>query len=193
MDGGLTPPVSPRRPCCVQPDSRSPGWPTNCRSSTKWTRRITWKGFGARACKIVSATSRGAISQASLDGNQSRLEVFAGRDGHVDAALASARKRQGEIYAVDKVHVIETCSTPTEAPDDQQAHDAMVSIEGENMRGVTWFKISEVASGDWASRAVVDHRSRQGSRGRPQVADELRLASPAGWPCRRCCAVASSF
>ena len=25
----------------------------------------------------------------------------------------------------------------------------MVSIEGEAMRGVTWVKISEVASGDW--------------------------------------------
>jgi 4-oxalocrotonate tautomerase len=28
--------------------------------------------------------------------------------------------------------------------------DAMVSVEGENMRGVTWVKITEVASGDWA-------------------------------------------
>jgi 4-oxalocrotonate tautomerase len=27
--------------------------------------------------------------------------------------------------------------------------DAMVSIEGEAMRGVTWVKISEVASGEW--------------------------------------------
>ena len=27
--------------------------------------------------------------------------------------------------------------------------DAMVSIEGENMRGVTWVKISEVTSGEW--------------------------------------------
>jgi 4-oxalocrotonate tautomerase len=27
--------------------------------------------------------------------------------------------------------------------------DAMVSIEGENMRSVTWVKISEVASGEW--------------------------------------------
>ena len=27
--------------------------------------------------------------------------------------------------------------------------DTMVAIEGENMRGVTWVKISEVASGDW--------------------------------------------
>jgi 4-oxalocrotonate tautomerase len=28
--------------------------------------------------------------------------------------------------------------------------DAMVSVEGENMRGVTWVKITEVTSGDWA-------------------------------------------
>jgi 4-oxalocrotonate tautomerase len=27
--------------------------------------------------------------------------------------------------------------------------DAMVSIEGENMRGVTWVKIDEVESGEW--------------------------------------------
>ena len=27
--------------------------------------------------------------------------------------------------------------------------DAMVSIEGENMRGVTWVKILEVNSGEW--------------------------------------------
>ena len=27
--------------------------------------------------------------------------------------------------------------------------DAMVSIEGENMRGVTWFVVEEVESGDW--------------------------------------------
>ena len=28
--------------------------------------------------------------------------------------------------------------------------DAMVSIEGENMRQVTWVVLEEVASGDWA-------------------------------------------
>ena len=27
--------------------------------------------------------------------------------------------------------------------------DAMVSIEGENMRGVTWVKVDEIESGDW--------------------------------------------
>jgi 4-oxalocrotonate tautomerase len=27
--------------------------------------------------------------------------------------------------------------------------DALVSIEGENLRGVTWVKIDEIESGDW--------------------------------------------
>jgi 4-oxalocrotonate tautomerase len=27
--------------------------------------------------------------------------------------------------------------------------DAMVSIEGENMRGVTWVKVDEIESGEW--------------------------------------------
>ena len=28
--------------------------------------------------------------------------------------------------------------------------DAMVSVEGENMRGVTWVRVQEVKSGQWA-------------------------------------------
>jgi 4-oxalocrotonate tautomerase len=31
--------------------------------------------------------------------------------------------------------------------------DAMISIEGENMRGVAWVKISEVTSGEWGMAA----------------------------------------
>ncbi|HVI14741.1 MAG TPA: tautomerase family protein [Pseudolabrys sp.] len=31
----------------------------------------------------------------------------------------------------------------------QRLTDAMVSVEGENMRGVTWLKIFEVNSGEW--------------------------------------------
>ena len=31
----------------------------------------------------------------------------------------------------------------------QKVTDAMVSIEGEAMRGVTWVTIEEVSSGDW--------------------------------------------
>ncbi len=32
----------------------------------------------------------------------------------------------------------------------EKVTEAMVAVEGENMRGVTWVKINEVASGDWA-------------------------------------------
>ena len=49
-----------------------------------------------------------------------------------------------------EVHLIENVFSPEQKR--QIIHkltDAMVSIEGENMRGVTTVKISEVASGDW--------------------------------------------
>ena len=40
--------------------------------------------------------------------------------------------------------------------------DAMVSIEGENMRGVTWVVVEEVKSGDW------------GIGGKPLSTDDVR-------------------
>jgi len=56
----------------------------------------------------------------------------------------------GDNMPLIEVHVIENVFNA------EQKHqmikrltDAMVSIEGENMRGVTWVKISEVASGEW--------------------------------------------
>ncbi|MCB2113224.1 MAG: tautomerase family protein [Parvularculaceae bacterium] len=49
------------------------------------------------------------------------------------------------------IHIIRGVFTP----DQKQAMiekvtDAMVAVEGENMRGVTWVKIKEIESGDWA-------------------------------------------
>jgi len=42
--------------------------------------------------------------------------------------------------------------------------DAMVSIEGENMRNVTWVKLSEVASGEWGDRrSAANDRSGEGA------------------------------
>jgi len=32
----------------------------------------------------------------------------------------------------------------------KQVNDVMVAIEGESLRGVTWVKINECKSGDWA-------------------------------------------
>jgi 4-oxalocrotonate tautomerase len=49
-----------------------------------------------------------------------------------------------------EVHLIENVFSPEQKRQMiQKLTDTMVSIEGENMRGVTWVKISEVASGEW--------------------------------------------
>jgi 4-oxalocrotonate tautomerase len=32
----------------------------------------------------------------------------------------------------------------------QKVTEAMVSVEGESMRGVTWVRVQEIASGEWA-------------------------------------------
>ena len=49
------------------------------------------------------------------------------------------------------VKVIEGVFTPDQkAQIAERLTDAMVSVEGESMRGVTWCVIDEVASGDWA-------------------------------------------
>jgi len=50
-----------------------------------------------------------------------------------------------------EVHLIENVFSPEQKRQViQKLTEAMVSVEGENMRGVTWVKISEVASGEWA-------------------------------------------
>jgi 4-oxalocrotonate tautomerase len=47
--------------------------------------------------------------------------------------------------------------------------DAMVSIEGENMRGVTWCVVEEVRSGDWGigGKAVTTQDVRRLAEGAP--------------------------
>ena len=49
------------------------------------------------------------------------------------------------------IHVIKGVFTPDQkAAMISRVTDAMVSVEGEPLRGVTWVKIHEVDSGDWA-------------------------------------------
>jgi 4-oxalocrotonate tautomerase len=51
-----------------------------------------------------------------------------------------------------EVHLIENVfSAEQKRQVIEKLTDAMVSVEGENMRGVTWVKISEVASGEGGS------------------------------------------
>ena len=82
--------------------------------------------------------------------NHSSLKVFAGRNEHIDAAIASARHIEEKNMPLIEVHVIENVFNAEQKRQMiTKLTDAMVSIEGEAMRGVTWVKISEVASGDW--------------------------------------------
>jgi 4-oxalocrotonate tautomerase len=49
------------------------------------------------------------------------------------------------------IHLIKGVFTPEQkAAMITKVTDAMVSVEGEALRGVTWVKINEVAGGDWA-------------------------------------------
>jgi len=49
-----------------------------------------------------------------------------------------------------EIHLIENVFNPDQKRQIiQKLSDTMVSIEGENMRGVSWVKISEVTSGEW--------------------------------------------
>ena len=49
------------------------------------------------------------------------------------------------------IHVIRDVFTPAQKQQlIEKVTEAVVAVEGENMRGVTWVKINEVASGDWA-------------------------------------------
>ena len=67
------------------------------------------------------------------------------------------------------VHLIEGVFSPEQKRQMiEKLTDAMVSIEGESMRGVTWVKISEVASGDW------------GIGGKPLTADAVKKNMAAG-------------
>ena len=55
--------------------------------------------------------------------------------------------------------------------------DAMVSIEGENMRQVTWCVVEEVESGDWGSREIRSPRptSTRWRAVKPRKASHLSL------------------
>ena len=49
-----------------------------------------------------------------------------------------------------QVKLIEEVFTPAQKKEMiARITDAMVAIEGENMRGVTWVKVDEIESGDW--------------------------------------------
>ncbi|QDU57547.1 tautomerase family protein [Aeoliella mucimassa] len=66
--------------------------------------------------------------------------------GTIIPAPATVRKS----WVIANVKVIEGVFTTEQKQDIiRKVTDAMVSIEGENMRPVTWVVVEEVKSGDW--------------------------------------------
>src|SRR5471030_2225998 len=71
------------------------------------------------------------------------------RQHDVESLGREAGSKEGSMTLIE-VHLIEKVFTPEQKGQIiEKLTDAMVSIEGENMRGVTWVKVTEVKSGDW--------------------------------------------
>jgi 4-oxalocrotonate tautomerase len=82
--------------------------------------------------------------------------------------MAKQANKENNMPLID-VHLIEGVFSPEQKRQMiEKLTDAMVSIEGESMRGVTWVKISEVASGDW------------GIGGQPLTTDAVKKNMAAG-------------
>src|SRR5436190_19341468 len=79
-----------------------------------------------------------------------------------------------------EVHLIEKVFSPQQKRQIiQKLTDAMVSIEGENMRGVTWVKISEVTSGEWGigGKPLTTEAVKELAAGRHAACRAVGLAS----------------
>src|SRR5579863_1252213 len=106
----------------------------------------------ATALDVRSTRQNQAHVKLAWRTNQQLLKVLPRGAGHSAGFLARARqaKTRSTIMPLIEVHLIDKVFNPEQKRQIiQKLTDAMVSIEGENMRGVTWVKISEVASGDW--------------------------------------------
>lgn len=67
--------------------------------------------------------------------------------------LANANPANAEetIMPLVQISVIKDVFTAAQKQDMiKKVTDAMVAVEGEAMRGVTWVKVDEIESGDWA-------------------------------------------
>jgi 4-oxalocrotonate tautomerase len=91
------------------------------------------------------------VSQARLKGKSQGPQSFARRQCAWWHCASLFEAAQEATMPLIEVHLIENVFNPEQKRQIiQKLTDAMVSVEGENMRGVTWVKISEVASGEWA-------------------------------------------
>ena len=124
------PPRRRRSPASTRAESdpRRPLWPLRMGAArhprrTRWV--VTRKIRPASVLRIAGPAAPGRSPRANHD--------------------------QGAAMPLISVKVINGVFTPEQKTQMiERLTDAMVSVEGENMRGVTWCVIDEVQSGDWA-------------------------------------------
>jgi len=60
-------------------------------------------------------------------------------------------QEEDHIMPLVDIHIIRDVFTPGQKHAlIEKVTEAMIAVEGENMRGVTWVKINEIESGNWA-------------------------------------------
>src|SRR3954466_11728731 len=104
----------------------------------------------ARALAIASSASRSGPPKTS--------HAVSRRPGHGSLERATGTTNPRRVHTTKEksmplinVKVIAGVFTPDQKTEiAERLTDTMVSIGGENMRGVTWCVIEEVKSGDWA-------------------------------------------
>ena len=83
-------------------------------------------------------------------------------------ALKIEKHTKGNVMPLVDIQVIEGVFTPDQKKDMiEKVTNTMVEIEGESLRGVTWVRVQEVASGDWGiggkALTAADVKALQGS------------------------------
>jgi 4-oxalocrotonate tautomerase len=103
------------------------------------TRSAAWRSFSPSGCDFWSAAGAGALIGTERGGSNRCLREQ--RDSEFTEEV---------LMPLIQVKVIEGVFTEAQKREMvRKLTDAMVSIEGENMRPVTWVIVEEVDSGNW--------------------------------------------
>jgi 4-oxalocrotonate tautomerase len=94
----------------------------------------------------------------TIDGASVARDVRRAMDSGQRTAWPATKMEGKQTMPFVNVKVIEGVFTPTQKQDIvRRVTDAMVAVEGEIMRPVTWLVVEEVASGDWGIAGTPMH------------------------------------
>jgi 4-oxalocrotonate tautomerase len=90
------------------------------------------------------------LRRSSTPGNRLEVTRWVTRHGGIVWADGSSRQPKEQIMPLVNVRLIEGVFTPEQKREIiHGVTEAMVAVEGEALRGVTWVVLEEVHSGDW--------------------------------------------